>query len=76
MRKVQRKKTMRKTKGGMCPCMMGSVGIARKKTSGGFVGAMIAQFNNAASLLTPIGAALGIKAYRDLKKKRATRRRK
>jgi hypothetical protein len=76
MRKVQRKKTVRRTRGGMCPCMMGSSGAARKRKSGGFVGAMMTQFNGAASLLAPIGAALGIKAYRDLKKKRATRRRK
>jgi hypothetical protein len=74
--RIRVKQTKRKTRGGMCPCMMGSVGQARERKTGGFVGVMMTQFNNAAALLTPIGAALGIKVYRDLKKKRTTRRRK
>jgi hypothetical protein len=72
----------RKQNGGMCPCVYESMKFKEKhkqqnakQQNGGVVGALLTQFNNAAALLTPIGAAFGIKAYRSWKKgSRKTRR--
>jgi hypothetical protein len=71
----KRKNRKSKQNGGMCPCVYESMKFKEKekqqhqeKQNGGVVAALLTQFNNAASLLTPIGAAFGIKAYRSWKK--------
>ena len=74
-RKANKKTVRRKQRGGICPCVYQSILKGNKKQNGGVVATLITQFNNAASLLTPIGAAFGIKAYRSWKKNRRTRKR-
>jgi hypothetical protein len=68
-KRKSRKSRKSKQKGGMCPCVYESIKFKEKeKQHGGVVATLLTQFNNAASLLTPIGAAFGIKAYRSWKK--------
>jgi hypothetical protein len=55
----------KRQRGGICPCVMQQ----QQRQKGGFAITLMNQFTTAASLLTPIAAALGIKAYRDTKKK-------
>ena len=78
---IRKKQRYHKQKGGMCPCVYSSMQQKEqtkqqnaKQQNGGVVAALITQFNNAASLLTPIGAAFGIKAYRSWKKTRRNRK--
>ena len=84
----KRNQTQKQTqKGGMCPCVYQSMmqkekqkknknNEKNKNQTGGVIAALITQFNNGASLLTPIGAAFGIKAYRYWKKTRRSSKRK
>ena len=55
-------------------------GLKRQQRSqqqkGGFAVTLMNQFTTAASLLTPIAVALGIKAYRDSKKGRGKKTRR
>ncbi len=69
-RKTARRSAKRKQRGGICPCALQQQQQQqdRKQQKGGFAVALMNQFTTAASILTPIAVALGIKAYRDTKK--------
>ena len=73
-RQSQLKIRVRKQRGGICPCALQQSQRQKNQQQGGFAVALINQFTAAASLLTPIAFALGIKAYRDSKRGSKTRR--
>ncbi len=72
MKHRRNRNTARKQRGGVCSCVMQQQQRSQKQ-QGGFAVALMNQFTTAASILTPIAVALGIKAYRDTKKGKGMR---